>query len=56
MLENSFNRLSYVHISRIFNREADRLSKLAASCDFGTLFFQEVIEEKISLEGSVSLD
>ena len=56
MFENSFNQLSYVHISRIFNREAERLSKLEASCEFDMLFFQEVIEEKISMEGSVSFD
>ena len=56
LLINFFNQISFMHISRIFNREADRLSKLAVNCNFGTLYFQEVQEDKISMEGSVTLN
>ena len=53
---NSFNHISFMHISRIFNREADRLSKVAANCNFGSLFYEEETEGKIILEGSIPIE
>ena len=53
VLEKSFFSLSFMHISREYNREADSLSKLATSCVSGNIFFQEVIEGMISVEGSL---
>ena len=44
-----------MHISRIYNIEADNLSKEVVKCDVGILFYQEYVGGVIIQEGSEGL-
>jgi len=44
-IRSRFSSIQFFHIHRIYNSEADRLSKLGLTSDLGKLFVQEFVDE-----------
>jgi len=52
-LKNIFSTISSFHIHRVFNKEADRLSKMAIHDEIGRLNFREFRQKVLTSNGSV---
>ena len=54
-LRRTFSRISLSHISRIYNRRVDELSKSAISLKFGFLRVEEYVEGSLIYDGEANI-